>query len=407
MAESGELALATGNWELELGCLPFLWILPLWPLSPVVAIGRLLDATQGTAPFTYSPGQLFIHRLFGYRCVVIDYWQADLVVTQPSSSTSNATATAHPSLAALTAGLPQPPMDASFRAPSVTPSSPHDETTSITEPGAKHIIDLVRSAMRKKDYYIAVPDLKDRTERHTASFLFVAPEDMIPYLPIASHTFYSPILHEWFHALPASPPPASQQQSAEPTIVTDVVPSDAPVQSAAPAKSSSSGKPAIPKIDYVRYVPTGKLNPLRARTATVRQYSKVYVQTTDSIRVTVVPWYFGFTAAHNSFVWTVNLVIENLGDATVQLRRRHWTITDASGRMREVSGSGVAHGAEPVFVPNSSSSYEYTMGVESTTSHGNMKGMYEFDVIEPNKTSKLFVNVPQFVLESPPFTHDN
>ena len=49
--------------------------------------------------------------------------------------------------------------------------------------------------------------------------------------------------------------------------------------------------------------------------------------------------------------------IENEGDETVQLRSRHWQITDALGRLQEVRGPGVV-GEQPVLAPGES--FEYT-----------------------------------------------
>ena len=50
------------------------------------------------------------------------------------------------------------------------------------------------------------------------------------------------------------------------------------------------------------------------------------------------------------FVWAYRVRIENQGGETVQLRRRHWRITDALGRVNEVRGPGVV-GEQPVLRP--------------------------------------------------------
>jgi len=45
-----------------------------------------------------------------------------------------------------------------------------------------------------------------------------------------------------------------------------------------------------------------------------------------------------FLAAEDHYVWAYHVRIENGGGETVQLRNRHWRITDALGRLQEVRG---------------------------------------------------------------------
>ena len=57
----------------------------------------------------------------------------------------------------------------------------------------------------------------------------------------------------------------------------------------------------------------------------------------------------------------------------MQLRTRHWRITDGAGRRQEVRGPGVV-GKEPVLKPGES--FEYTSGVPLPTPSGFMTGTY-------------------------------
>ena len=50
------------------------------------------------------------------------------------------------------------------------------------------------------------------------------------------------------------------------------------------------------------------------------------------------------------YVWAYRITIVNLGDETVQLLARHWKITDALGRLKEVKGDGVV-GEQPTLLP--------------------------------------------------------
>ena len=68
----------------------------------------------------------------------------------------------------------------------------------------------------------------------------------------------------------------------------------------------------------------------------------MYSEVTRSIKVTVRPFYLEQHSSPNEghYVWAYHVRIENGGSETVQLRRRHWRITDSSGRLQEVRGPG-------------------------------------------------------------------
>ena len=69
----------------------------------------------------------------------------------------------------------------------------------------------------------------------------------------------------------------------------------------------------------------------------------MYTATTRAIRVTVKPQYLPDQSdpAKSQFVWAYHVRIENKGDVAVQLRSRHWKITDGLGRVQEVRAPGV------------------------------------------------------------------
>src|SRR5262249_8756060 len=98
-----------------------------------------------------------------------------------------------------------------------------------------------------------------------------------------------------------------------------------------------------------------------------------YTATTRDIRVTVRPVYLEDQSATNDshFVWAYHVTIENLGRETVQLRARHWRITDARGELHEVKGSGVI-GEQPVLEPGDV--FDYTSGTPLATPSGIMNG---------------------------------
>lgn len=123
----------------------------------------------------------------------------------------------------------------------------------------------------------------------------------------------------------------------------------------------------------------------------------MYRETTRGICVTVSPDYLEDQSApsENHFVWSYHVRIENTGDETVQLKRRHWKITDAFGRIQEVQGAGVV-GEQPVLRPGEV--YEYTSGTPLSTPSGIMVGTYQ---MEGSDGQVFDVSVPAFSLDSP------
>ena len=123
----------------------------------------------------------------------------------------------------------------------------------------------------------------------------------------------------------------------------------------------------------------------------------MYRAVTRQIEVTVEPNFQPerSSAEKHRFFWSYTVVITNSGAETVQLKTRHWVITDAAGRMEEVRGEGVV-GEQPVLAPGER--FEYTSGVPLPTASGFMAGSYQMvtDTGEPFE-----IDVPTFSLDSP------
>lgn len=93
------------------------------------------------------------------------------------------------------------------------------------------------------------------------------------------------------------------------------------------------------------------------------------------------------------FAYTV--VISNEGGKRVQLRSRHWIITDGHGRIEEVRGRGVV-GEEPALDPGDS--FEYTSGCVLETPQGTMHGTYR---MQCDDGSSFEAEISPFVLATP------
>ncbi len=123
----------------------------------------------------------------------------------------------------------------------------------------------------------------------------------------------------------------------------------------------------------------------------------MYQETTRSIRVTVEPTYLPDQSAPDDsrFVWAYQVRIENLGKETVQLRARHWRITDGIGRTQDVRGPGVV-GEQPVLRPGDA--FEYQSGTPLMTPSGIMVGTYR---METEAGEAFDIAIPAFSLDSP------
>jgi len=95
------------------------------------------------------------------------------------------------------------------------------------------------------------------------------------------------------------------------------------------------------------------------------------------------------------FFWAYTITLTNHGGETVQLKTRHWRITDANGRLQEVRGAGVV-GEQPVIKPGQN--YEYTSGVPLPTPSGFMVGSYGM-VTEAGES--FDIDIPAFSLDLP------
>ena len=123
----------------------------------------------------------------------------------------------------------------------------------------------------------------------------------------------------------------------------------------------------------------------------------MYQTVTRNIEVSVTPKFLPERSSHEKsyFFWAYTIEISNHGSETVQLKTRHWRITDALGRLQEVRGAGVI-GKEPVLRPGED--FEYTSGVPLPTPSGFMTGTYGM-VTEAGEP--FDIDIPAFSLDTP------
>lgn len=123
----------------------------------------------------------------------------------------------------------------------------------------------------------------------------------------------------------------------------------------------------------------------------------MYHATTHAIRVSVETTFIDERSApeDSQYFWAYTVEIANLGQESVQLRSRHWRITDSLGQTQEVQGPGVV-GQEPVIEPGDT--FSYTSGTPLNTSSGIMMGSYGME--GPNG-EPFDIEIPAFSLDCP------
>lgn len=107
------------------------------------------------------------------------------------------------------------------------------------------------------------------------------------------------------------------------------------------------------------------------------QAGAVTFAVTRGIRVSVESRYLPEKSdpSSNRFVFAYTVSIGNEGTEAVQLKTRHWIITDATGHVEQVRGEGVV-GEKPLLQPKARP-YEYTSACILKTPWGTMHGSYQ------------------------------
>ncbi len=119
---------------------------------------------------------------------------------------------------------------------------------------------------------------------------------------------------------------------------------------------------------------------------------------TNGIRVSVETAYQPHYSnpVENKFIFAYRITIENLGQQTVQLLRRHWIITESTGVAREVEGEGVI-GRQPVL--QAGESHQYVSWSHISTGLGKMAGTYH--MVYSDSELPFQAEIPEFLLVAP------
>jgi ApaG protein len=99
------------------------------------------------------------------------------------------------------------------------------------------------------------------------------------------------------------------------------------------------------------------------------------------------------------YVFAYTITIQNLSDVPAQLLSRHWVITDANGKVQEVTGDGVV-GEQPKLKPGET--YRYSSGTVLETPVGAMQGSYR---MHTEDGIDFEAPIPPFTLAVPGMLH--
>ncbi len=118
---------------------------------------------------------------------------------------------------------------------------------------------------------------------------------------------------------------------------------------------------------------------------------------TRGIRIRVEPQYDPARSNPVDELWfyLYTVIIRNESEETVQLKSRHWVITDERNQVEEVRGPGVV-GEQPVLAPGEG--FRYTSGCPLQTATGFMHGSYQM-VTEGGET--FDAEIAPFTLSEP------
>ncbi len=99
-------------------------------------------------------------------------------------------------------------------------------------------------------------------------------------------------------------------------------------------------------------------------------------QVSHKIRVQVTTTYLDEQSSpgEQRYVFSYTITIRNEGRRAAKLLTRHWIITDANGRVKEVRGEGVV-GEQPHLEPGQG--FRYSSGAVLETPVGTMEGSYQ------------------------------
>lgn len=262
----------------------------------------------------YQAGQLFLHRVFGYRGVILFQWEARVY----------------------------------------DKDLPNKRTTKvIDEHGVEfsHVGKEIKG--HSQTYYQVLMDLRDspyvRTQTESVTFLsnqknskqlfaipfldYVSQSDILPY----TNTDEKPIENELFDRF----------------LIAET-------------EDKSKFKPSDTLIKWMQ-----KNHPWL-------KLSDVYKETTNDVQITCIPFYIGMRYSQNTtnYWWRYCIRIENLSDQSIKIKERQWTIYSLSGCLESMTGTGI--GGQEQILSKYQPAFQYSSHVNiQQANSGHMSGHFK------------------------------
>jgi len=332
---------------------PYLWLASRWLSNNLSEVGKL-EQEKGDGQGNYDTGQMFLHKVFGYRGVILFPWLARVYDRDVPSKAINTGRdkildpdTSGPSLSSPTGGGGLGGVGKEVKGRTHTyyqvlidgRDSPY-----ITHRAQTESVTFLGNHTENTRNLYAIPGLD-----------YVAHEDVLPYSTSESTT---PLHHELFDKF------LMYEEGKNPPFVAQ-----------------------------------DTLRAWQEKNHPWLELSDVHKETTENIRVTVIPFYMGFRenqgGQNNVYWWRYCIRLENLGDTSVQLRERNWRIFSLSGTLETVRGRGVV-GQEPL-LSREQPAFQYSSHVSLQAPSGHMWGTFR---MEREDGYAFDCRIPPFSLES-------
>ncbi|CAD5121047.1 DgyrCDS9588 [Dimorphilus gyrociliatus] len=286
----------------------------------------------------YETGQLFLHRIFGYRGVIIFPWVGK-VFDRDLATKGDVASDLRKGNDLADKSSVSPPKDVKGRTHTYYQVLIDTRDMSHIRVGTESVTFL--SSQDSRGTLYSIPGLD-----------YVSHEDILPY----QSTETSPIENHLFERFLKKTSPESHIWSA-----------------------------------------TDTLREWQRKNHPWLELTDVHKETTENMRVTVMPFYIGSREVQQTYVywWRYCIRLEKLGTGNVQLRERHWRIFSLSGTLETVRGRGIV-GKEPVFT-KTQPAFQYTSHISLQAPSGHMWGTFK---MEREDGSSFECRIPPFSLES-------
>ncbi|KAG9509527.1 polymerase delta-interacting protein 2, partial [Fragariocoptes setiger] len=276
-------------------------------------------------------GQLFLHRIFGYRGVIVYPWMA--IVNDNDLKRKH---------------LPNEPTTSGSQAKqhdADTPKPPRQQS-SIQSKRAK--LEAMDTKPLVHPYYLCLIDSRDCPhvsrilQTAAVTFLgqyqgssrqvysikaldYVAHEDIIPYVSREERPIHHELFDKFFRYDPHTPHHVARES----------------------LETWKNGNPWL-------------------------ELSQVYRETTENVRVTVIPFFLGSTDIHKTvfYWWRYCVRLENMSDNSVKLVERDWKIFSMSGTLETIKARGVV-GIEPLLT-KTEPAFQYSSHINLVAQSGHM-----------------------------------